>query len=232
MEEKLNVYGDKMVDTTGAHGADIASQRMDDLDQACMDFVADRLYVGRPPNAVDIGGGSGAMAKRMAAAGANVLMVDLSDQTANIEAASRSLVNPSALAFVQADVNAVPDESWPKPIHLVFSQRTLHYLPYARARQFLVKMRTLCAPEARFFLSTGGLRTEYGVTYPDRNKKPQDRFACLAPDMAEKHHIHAPQCLYTIEDLIEQVEGAGLRVLKGWESSFGNTKLIAGMKNG
>ena len=41
MPRSINLYGDSLVKTTGKHGADISSQRLDDLD---IETIAYALY--------------------------------------------------------------------------------------------------------------------------------------------------------------------------------------------
>lgn len=53
-------------------GVDIASQRLDDLDQRCLDHLHLHLLIssGIEPFAADLGCGQGAMSRAMAEAGA------------------------------------------------------------------------------------------------------------------------------------------------------------------
>ena len=56
----FNCYNDKLIPSTGQHGANISEQRIDELDHACLDFVRARKETGHSLQAIDMGGGSGA----------------------------------------------------------------------------------------------------------------------------------------------------------------------------
>lgn len=228
MPEPLNLYGDTFIPTTGQHGGSIAEQRIDELDQACLDFVKSLTSEKKPCQAVDIGGGSGAQSKRMAMLESSVLLIDFTNQVQSIADFNRRLSRP-AIRFLQRDVRDINDDEWPTPIHCVYSQRMLGCIPYLDTLQLLTLLKTRSSSDAQFFLSTAGLDTEYGADYPDRNKPVEMRFAHLSPNMAEKHGIYAPECLYRESDLRQVVEQAGLVPFRSWTSTFGNPKIIARM---
>ncbi|MDD4616694.1 MAG: class I SAM-dependent methyltransferase [Alphaproteobacteria bacterium] len=221
----LNQYGDVVIPTTGCHGSDISTQRMDDLDRNCLSFIKKRLSEDAASFiAVDIGGGSGAQSKRMAELGANIFFVDLSDQAEAIEAFNAHL-GRAAIKFYRGDVREI--SSWPSNIGCVYSQRMLNYLPYRDALALLTRLKTIVLPQTKFFLSTGGLDTEYGAQYADRGKPIEERFTVLPPAMANKHNITSPICLYTEDELKHLVERAGLSIDHSWTSPFGNPKVVA-----
>ncbi|HEV3157103.1 MAG TPA: hypothetical protein VGZ00_07105 [Candidatus Baltobacteraceae bacterium] len=227
-EEPLNFYGDTFIPTTGQHGGSISEQRIDELDQACLDFVKSLMSEKKLCQAVDIGGGSGAQSKRMAMLEASVLLIDFTNQEQSIAEFNRSLSRP-AIRFLQRDVRDINDEEWPTPIHCVYSQRMLGCITYQDTLQLLTFLKSKSSSDALFFLSTAGLDTEYGADYPDRDKPVERRFAHLLPNMAAKHGIYAPECLYRERDLRQIVEQAGLVSLRSWTSTFGNPKIIARM---
>jgi hypothetical protein len=100
-------------------------------------------------------------------------------------------------------------------------------IPYLDMLQLIQTLRARSTPKAPFFLSTGGLDTEYGQDYPDRNKPVEERFACFSSDMATKHAIFSPECLYRENELCELARKAGLHIVRSWTSPFGNPKVIA-----
>ncbi len=87
--EPLNLYGDKVVATTGTHGADIASQRMDDLDKKCIEYAL-QLH-DRDVYALDIGCGLGIQGVRLAVLGVKTLLIDILDISETVETLSRLL---------------------------------------------------------------------------------------------------------------------------------------------
>ncbi|MDX2027883.1 MAG: hypothetical protein SFW62_04550, partial [Alphaproteobacteria bacterium] len=110
--EAVDLYGDIAIQTTGLHGYNISEQRMDELDQTCLDFVSSRTALKQPCQALDIGGGSGAQSKRMAASGASVLFVDLTDQQQSIEDFNAKTGHES-IRFIQRDIRKIAADEWP-----------------------------------------------------------------------------------------------------------------------
>jgi len=225
----LNTYGDVIVPTTGRHGSDIASQRADDLDRGCLEYVQKQLNVKKTLQVVDIGGGLGAQSMRMAKAGADVLMIDLSDRVEAI-AAFNATCGREAIRFLRKDVREIKD--WPQGLGCVYSQRMINYLPYEDALSLLTMLRSYALSGAFFFFSSGGIDTEYGKEYPDRDKPMEERFAFLTPTMGAKHSITSKVCLYREAELCFLAEKAGLTVHHAWTSPFGNPKVVAYKKVG
>ena len=227
-DEKLNIYGDVQIPTTGSHGANISQQRMDELDIECLRHIDD-LRCNNPEApvlAVDLGGGSGAQSRRMAGHGANVLLIDLMDQQ-SIEGMVDLPHKKGSIRFLQCDVRFVPQTQWPNPVDCIYSQRALHYLAYAECLELLVHLRGLAHPRTRLFLSMGGMNTEYGVNYSARHMPIEKRFGRLSPDMSAKHGIHSDICLYSQDELVHLVMMAGFAPERAWLSAFGSPKLIA-----
>lgn len=98
--QPLNLYGDELIPTTGKHGSNISEQRIDELDQACLDFVKSRCVAKEPCQVIDVGGGSGAQSKRIALLGASVLLVDLTDQEKAMQDFNSGLVRPDRKSVV------------------------------------------------------------------------------------------------------------------------------------
>ena len=226
MTSSLNVYGDKLAPTTGKHGSNISEQRLDELDQACLDFVKTRVSETGSCQAVDIGAGSGPQSKRMAELGASALMIDLTDQYQSVKAFNAGLGH-EAIRFFQKDVREMAVAEWPEKIDCVYSQRMLSAIPYAEALKLLQTLKSRAMAGAHFFLSAGGLDSEYKEGYPDAEKPVEERWAKLAPAMGAKHNVLIPQCLYHADDLSHLLEKAGLTVLRSWTSAFGNVKAVA-----
>ena len=63
METTLNLYGDRPISTTGAHGIDVASQRLDALDKEALEQV---LQSGERLSCIDLGCGFGWQGVRFA----------------------------------------------------------------------------------------------------------------------------------------------------------------------
>lgn len=206
---------------TGSHGADIAAQRIDDLDRAC-------LFACTSPHqsvyALDLGCGSGAHTLRMLQAGAHVTALDIGDYAATFQKYSDEF--PGAVQFIRADISNL-DVLNLSPLNIVYSQRTLHYLPFEEALRVLRLCAKLSQRSVRFYLSASGLSSELATDYPHLRVRVLSRFANLAAAMAEKHGMHSPVCLYSQEDFTYLLMEAGLRPLRVWTSPFGNVKAIA-----
>ncbi len=215
--DALNIYGDGKVLTKGGRGVDVASQREDDLDRAAIEFIRARSA----PAVLEIGCGLGGQSFRMAEAGAVVTAMDMHDYSESIPAHDR-------IAFVQGDLASfapAPDVHY----DAIFSQRTIHYLPFGQAAAALRRLvENHLNPGGALFLSASGLLSELGHFYPHADLPVSERFANLSPAMSEKHGIHAPVCLYTCDDLTGLLMMCGLYP-KVWISPFGNIKAIGEM---
>lgn len=221
MAEKINEYGDRFKPTDDGHGVDIASQRQDELDRASLDFIRASK---KPVTAIDLGGGFGAHAARMAQAGADVLMIDIADMR---DENFRKTAEAGKLRFLQRDMAALSASDLPADIDVLYSQRTIHYLPYDQAKTALTTIFNRMAPDSAVFISAAGWDTEYGKTYPNRDKPVEERFNFVAPDMQEKHGITHKIVTYKEEDLAKLLEDTGFSGVSVTRSTFGNIKASA-----
>lgn len=218
----LNKYGDSKVVTQRGFGVDISSQRLDDLDLAGINEIKERNVRGEGVHVVEIGCGSGGLAFEMAKCGAAVLGIDVTDHSVTF--ASRNL---KRLTFRQADITK-PESvfSAEDSFTMAVSQRTIHYLRHTEAVAFMVELAKYLRPGSNFYLSASGLHSELGTGYAAKDAQLHERFAPLAPEMAEKHGIHHPVCLYSEQDMHVLGTTAGYRVERIFTSPFGNVKAI------
>jgi cyclopropane fatty-acyl-phospholipid synthase-like methyltransferase len=224
-QEPLNIYGDTLLSTTGMHGGNISSQRIDELDEACLTFIEELRAKGIAPFAIDIGGGNGAHACRMAASGADVTFVDLTDQRAAIAAFNASS-GRSAIRFHHADIRTIDLSAVSPPFHVIYSQRMMGCIRYGELRSLLEQLSRHAQPRARCFISASGLDTEYGADYPHRDRLVAERWWPISAAMAHKHQMYAPECLYRESELAELVAVSGFDVLRSWRSAFGTPKIV------
>ena len=222
----FNIYGDRFIPTTGFHGTNISQQRMDKLDMACLSFIEDRLSNGIPLQAIDLGGGAGAQSKRMARLGAYVILIDPSTTPIEIEAFNVE-EKTGKITLLNYDVRHIPDEDIPPKIDCFYSQRMINYIPYEDALRLLCSFKKKSPATAKFFISSGGIETEYGQTYLERDRPIEQRFGPLSEEMSNKHAINAFVCLYREEELSDLLKKSGLKILDSWTSTFGNPKIIA-----
>lgn len=223
----LNLYGDSRIPTISGHGVDIASQRIDDLDHASLNWIGEYVLCnGRAPVAFDLGCGFGAHSMRMVEAGADVLAVDLDDNRHKVlnQAVPKGLA--SRIRFVQMDIRKGLRLIHENP-SLVYSQRTFHYLRFSEAVEVLSALSKKNKQVIRFFISASGIDSELGEGYQHRNTPLEDRYCELTAAMQEKHSIYGNVCLYSVADMNTLLKRAGLRSISITASSFGNIKAIA-----
>lgn len=218
---QLNNYGDNQRNTVNGHGNDISSQRIDELDQQTLDEIARKLATNKHIKALDIGCGMGGQSLRMAKTGAWVTSVDSEDYHEVFD----RMTGINKPDFTQLDAMDIKDIG--DAFDIITCQRMIHYLGYYDAQYLLTNLSgPMSMSGAKLFLSASGLKSELGDGYQGSDKI-EDRYAPLAKEMADKHHIHHPVCLYTEDELRQLVESSGWVVDKVYSSPFGNVKLIA-----
>ena len=229
MSEPLNQYGDQFKPTDDGRGVDIASQRQDELDILSLAYVREQKSTSQTICAVDLGGGFGAHSIHLAEAGAQVTMIDLTDMASENfrKAIEEKRVAPENLHFIQKDFSTLSQADIPQEIDLLYSQRAIHYVPYQDAQRILRLLFNHMVKDGRAFISAAGYDTEYGKTYPDRDKPVQDRFNFVTADMREKHGITHKIVTYTEMEMGKLLESVGFSSVRVTRSSFGNIKATA-----
>jgi len=225
---ELNRDGDLLIPTTGAHGADIASQRIDDLDRRAMRHLLDLDSASRP-TCVDLGCGLGWQGLRLAMLGADSHLFDQIPEPYLVETIRRT--GSVHLIYKCADLSDLPVEDLPTNISIAFSQRFVHYLHYSAAQTLIERVATRMAPDGMFFLSASGIDSELGNKYQGKEIALSSRFAPLDVVMQEKHGIFAPVCLYSTADLVQLMTLCNFETMSIWRSTFGNIKGVFRRKN-
>jgi len=221
MTTTLNKYGDQPIFLAAGHGADIASQRADDLDMMAIDHARSCASVF----AIDIACGAGGQAIRLAQEGAVVLATDIADMTGIITPMSANL--PGKVTFVKLDMRHLDKLHVEMLADIIICQRAIHYLPFPDAVTAIVMIRRLLAPDGRLYLSASGIHSELGDGYPGRAAALEARYSELDPAMRDKHGIHGPVCLYSEENLAQLLTKGGLATETIFSSKFGNIKAVA-----
>ncbi len=219
----LNDYGDKHRDTTGRHGTDIASQRIDDLDRRCLlDILNGVLDRGV---ALDVGCGSGYHGLRMASLGCPTILIDLLDMSERVRAIKASFpdlnvsyyhgpIEKFLLSYREANISAF------------YSQRTIHYMTFQESVNILTQARKILNKRSKVYISASGLNSELGAGYGHAARDVRERFSDLSAEMAQKHSIGEKVCLYTEKDVELLAKLSGFHVDEVWSSRFGNVKAI------
>ena len=199
------------------HGVDVAVKRADDLDRKVLEYIA----TSPSCSVLDLGSGAGGQSVRMAAAGARVTAIDqydFSEQFAGYE-------NPTdSLRFVVGDLQHLPTLLPDHSFEIALCQRTIHYLPYAKAQRVLKDL--LLIINDKLFISVTGSGSLVGEVYLAANAPIEKRFECLSTLGQEMFSITEPVCLYDQTEFIQLLESAGWTVDKCWESAFGNIKAV------
>lgn len=222
----INVYGDEQRFARDGFGIDIATQRADDLDEMTLEAIRSMVAVSKTPRSLDIACGAGGQAARMSAAGALVTACDIIDYEEAIAATCQHLSAPM-VSFSKTDMRALTDVFPPHGFDILTCQRAIHYLPYQAALAAVSSMATLLVPGGRLFLSASGLESELAAGYSGKDMHIHARYAPLSPEIVARHGIHGPVCLYTKDELLTLMEGAGFNVLTVFASPFGNVKAMA-----
>jgi SAM-dependent methyltransferase len=220
-DQPLNLYGDKPEFLAAGHGADIASQRADDLDLMAIERTRSRASTF----AIDIACGAGGQAIRLAQEGATVLATDIADMADIIQSVSAGL--PGKITFSQLDMRRLDKLHVELQADVIICQRAIHYLPFSDAIGVISAIKRLLAPDGRLYLSASGINSELGDGYAGCNAFLEDRYAELAPAMRGKHGIHGPVCLYSENDLAQLLINGGFAPETIFSSKFGNIKAVA-----
>lgn len=224
--KKLNLYGDRLITTQTGFGADIASQRLDDLDQKVVKHVRKLSKSISCPKVLEIGCGRGGLTVAMAQAGARVTAVDREDYGEIIEINALPLRVHQKIIFCKGLFEKLPKFS-EAPFEMMVSQRTIHYLSFDTARKALRNARRQLSKDAFLFISASGLDSELGKGYADKDEEIKSRFASLSKNMSQHHAIYGCVCLYREEDMCQLLILSGFQPVEIFRSSFGNIKAIA-----
>jgi hypothetical protein len=210
-------------------GVEVSAGRADPLDTLGLRFIRKYARAGESVKVVDLGGGTGGHSVRMAAAGAEVWMADLSDAARAVfeAAAGNGTVPPGRLHFLHGDFADLAEMDVPDNFSMLYSQRALHYLPYAGARSLLQKMSARMAKKGRVYLSVAGVDSPFAENYPHRDRPMEERFSPLAPEMRVKYHLHLPIAVYDDKGLRRLLESSGFTGVKTRLSEAGGWNLQA-----
>jgi hypothetical protein len=228
-EPATNELGDEIITTTGSHGVDVSSQRLNNLDKTGLRYALGLdLYEGSH-SAVDLGCGLGSQGVRFSLLGMDTTLIDIHDISDRVDFLS-DLFSLGDLQFTQTDARELKADDLPDSISLLHSQRFIHYLTFEEARDLLSLLAERMAPSGRAFISASGLYSELGDDYPDRDVALEDRYSKLSPTMAERHDIRDPVCLYAKEDMERLLSESGFQLREFLPSDFGNVKAIAELR--
>lgn len=224
VDYEINTHGDKPLKIAGSHGTDISSSRLAPIDRAAIAFVLE--HGDTPVVGVDVGCGFGIPSIAMALSGARMTLIDVADLSERFDEVKRLLPTDN-IRFLQRDALSLSDKDFDAPIDFLYSQRTIHYMPYPDALTFLKTMFSLMRSGGKVFMSAAGMKTEHSQGYEGVDVPIEKRFFTLAPEIAAKHEIYAPICLYNPEEFRDLLVAAGFTVVELITTGkFGNVKGI------
>jgi len=237
----LNNYGDKPFFIAIGHGADISSQRADDLDLMALE----RLASCSNPVAIDIACGAGGQAIRMARLGATVIAIDIADMGQSIlsNAVALNDTEPLRIQFIQLDMRFLDtlteadlqyvsrEKNKVLKADIIICQRAIHYFTYLEAVVILAKINQIMAEDGRLYISASGINSELGNDYAGTTMFLDNRYSELSLAMRDKHGIHGRVCLYSEIDMTRLIENSGFSIEALFSSPFGNIKAVAKKRN-
>jgi hypothetical protein len=219
--QPLNLYGDRLFPTTGRHGGNISSQRLDELDVQALRYALQLR--NQQAAALDLGCGLGLQGLRFATLGLRSLLIDrLPVEQTVLGRTDLAALLP--ISYLQRDARHLTAADLPARLQLCYSQRFLHYLRFEEAVALLRLIRQRMEPGAKLFLSASGLDSELGTGYAGRSQPLAERWAPLSPELAARHRISEAVCLYRPEDLGKLAQTASFFPERVFSSPFGNVK--------
>lgn len=199
----------------------------DELDQLAVLEVQKRQRAGQAASALVADCGDGALALRLARAGAEVLAIDARRDGRDLLAAAQALGVGGSLRFLNWKTGCGNTTPLPGgPFDIVANHSSLSLMPYAEGVSMVRELLLNTRIGGRLYLSAYGLHSEFGDAYPDATRPIRDRFAPLPADTTARYGIPGPVCLYSERDLFLLLFEAGASVLRTFTTTHGNVKAI------
>jgi len=217
---KLNLYGDEKKFKSPGHGADIATQRADDLDNMAIDFSKSYMQV------LDIACGQGGQTIRMAKKKCYVLGIDKEDFSDDILELAKKEKCHKKVSFLQVDIQKDFLLEKTDYYDIVIFQRAIHYFSYQTALKIMNNIHRLMKHKSRLYISASGINSELGDNYREAPNIIEERYKPITKIMQEKHNIYGNICLYNETDIKKLANDSQFIPLKIFSSPFGNIKAI------
>jgi SAM-dependent methyltransferase len=206
------------------YGVDIGATRLDDVDKKVLTRVRELIAEGIVPRVLDVGAGAGGLAIALAAAGAEVTILDITDYRDEIETRCvQNGIDFGVIEVVVADMTAWVATNT-HHYDVVVLQRVLHYVPYAAAWTILEQLRLVTD---ELYLSVTGTTTAIAAHYDSLPLPIEERWGELAEEGKDLFSITAPLCLYSENEILELLATTGWHVTWSRVSDFGNVKVVA-----
>lgn len=214
----------------------VSTDREDDLDKQCLTCVKNIVAAkgGAAPTLVlDVGGGLGAMAVKMADLGAKVALIDPIEHPTHVwerqDLSHRIRHTPKKIE--EANANEILSGHENGKLDVIYAQRVFHYLPYGLALSTLKNLREKYASKnCKLYISLTDIESAMGNTGYAGSQHPVDspqRHALLLNDEAKHLGITHPMTLYRREEVDHLLKEAGFKNITITRSDYGTFKAVA-----
>jgi 2-polyprenyl-3-methyl-5-hydroxy-6-metoxy-1,4-benzoquinol methylase len=205
----------------------LTSQPLDDIDTLCLEYLIEQKQQGKTLHCLDIGGGAGKHAIRVAQTGHTATLIDRDDPSHYIkQVADADIIKADQITLVQKQFNAIDVAKDLAAYDLIYSQRALNYMPYDEFMAFMRNLTTHLPIGGRFYISVSGYDNEFGRSFPLRDKSLPERYGYVTDAMKIKHNIQDKTLVIKCEELTDIMKGLGYKILYTNVTTFGNVKLI------
>ena len=171
--------------------------------------------------------GTSDLACRFARLGAQVTLGDEPGRRRDIEGRILAAGLRDEVRFAACTPDAMPEDIPGEPFDIIVIRRGLCAMRHEAARQAVRRLLLELRIGGKLYVSVLGLHSELGDGYPAAETPVEERFAELAPAIAEKYGVSGPVCLYTERNLFMLLLAAGASVLRTMTTTYGNVKGIA-----
>lgn len=200
----------------------------DENERLALEECAKRQRIDQRVSVLVVPAGRCSLAVKFARLGASVTVGDVTTMRQEAEGRVLAAGLRDDITFAAMDITDLPAEPPPgQPYDIIVLRRGLCSMPYAQARSVVRQLLLKLKIGGKLYISILGLHSELGEGYPGGELPIDQRFAPLAPAIAEKYGIVRPVCLYTERNLFMLLLEAGASVLRTLTTTYGNVKGVA-----
>lgn len=172
---------------------------------------------GRIPEILEVGCGDGSTALAFAQQGALVTAIDREN---NLRDNAKAIAEAASdkITFLFKPAQHLKSSDMPDDIHIFFSNRTLHWMPYNQTKALLEQASRKMRPASKLFISVMNFKAHVAEGYPYTAHTPiARRFAPSSSDSRFKH----PLTLYTASEITGLLETTGFDIDKLEKTDWG-----------
>lgn len=203
------------------------SEEQDAIQQLALEECVKRQRIEHEVRVLVLPAGRCRLAGRFAQLGAQVSVADAPALRQEIENRILASGHSGAIRFLPAQPPNPPEEGDEVRYDIIVLRHGLCHLPYAQAKLVIRQLMKKLRIGGKLYLSILGLHSEVGEGYAGREQSLYERFAPLAPAMADKYGIAEQVCLYSERDIFLLLLESGASVLRTLTTTWGNVKAVA-----